>query len=237
MRWHRGSGISVCSVSLVGSMWCVLCALHVSCSVCQTEAVFVQRLILCLALVAGVQVDDSSVKSHGLKIWSGSVLLAMWLAVLIVTVVLGSTLANPPPPLLWWQVFYRTGGEQGHQQGLAVLIVRVTSLDSACMVVRASCGPSEGLLSCWLSRGLLPCKHYLTHCDVRLLCCTQPQNGFAGQVPSSMVVARWCCRCCTMMLCSRRVTPGQGCASTAPTPGSPASSFTQVRAAVTLQLR
>lgn len=102
----------------------MLCALHVSCSVCLTELSLCKGLsFVWPLLLVYMQVDDSSVKSHGLKIWSGSVLLAVWLAVLIVTVVLGSTLANPPPPLLWWQVFYRTGGEQGHQQGLAVLML------------------------------------------------------------------------------------------------------------------
>lgn len=55
------------------------------------------------------QTTDSSVRSHGLNIWTGSVLLALWLAVLVVTVVLGTSLSNPPPPLQWWQVFYRTG--------------------------------------------------------------------------------------------------------------------------------
>lgn len=56
-----------------------------------------------------LQLDDTSVKSHGLNIWAGSALLATWLVVLIVTVVLGTSLATPPPPLQWWQVFYRTG--------------------------------------------------------------------------------------------------------------------------------
>jgi chromate transporter len=49
------------------------------------------------------------VRSHGVNVYWGCALLALWVIVLIVTVVLGSTLPNPPPPLLWWQVFYRTG--------------------------------------------------------------------------------------------------------------------------------
>lgn len=35
--------------------------------------------------------------------------MALWLTVLLVTVILGSTLANPPIALKWWEVFYRTG--------------------------------------------------------------------------------------------------------------------------------
>jgi len=64
---------------------------------------------LTFTYVAVPQTSDSSVCSHGLNIWTGSVLLATWLAVLIVTVVLGTSLSSPPPPLQWWQVFYRTG--------------------------------------------------------------------------------------------------------------------------------
>lgn len=41
-------------------------------------------------------------------IWGG-ITLAVWLAVLIVTVVLGSVLPQAPLPLKWWEVFYRTG--------------------------------------------------------------------------------------------------------------------------------
>eukprot|EP00878_Enallax_costatus_P032069 GHUV01035167.1.p1 GENE.GHUV01035167.1~~GHUV01035167.1.p1 ORF type:complete len:335 (+),score=47.08 GHUV01035167.1:103-1107(+) len=52
---------------------------------------------------------DQSVKSHGLNMWQGGLLMAIWLAVLLVTVILGSTLANPPITLKWWEVFYRTG--------------------------------------------------------------------------------------------------------------------------------
>jgi hypothetical protein len=51
-----------------------------------------------------LQLDDSSVRTHGLQVWSGSVLLALWFVVLVVTLVLGATLASPPPPLQWWQV-------------------------------------------------------------------------------------------------------------------------------------
>jgi len=55
------------------------------------------------------QAYDSSIRSHGLSMFWGALLLFLWLAVLIVTVVLGSTLPNPPLPLKWWEVFYRTG--------------------------------------------------------------------------------------------------------------------------------
>eukprot|EP00775_Hariotina_reticulata_P008009 gene8009-8207_t len=52
---------------------------------------------------------DSSIRSHGLSMFWGAMLLFLWVAVLIVTVVLGSTLNNVPLPLKWWEVFYRTG--------------------------------------------------------------------------------------------------------------------------------
>eukprot|EP00878_Enallax_costatus_P038389 GHUV01043606.1.p1 GENE.GHUV01043606.1~~GHUV01043606.1.p1 ORF type:complete len:205 (+),score=11.55 GHUV01043606.1:184-798(+) len=60
-------------------------------------------------LHAVLQEADQSVKSHGLNMWQGGLLMAIWLAVLLVTVILGSTLANPPITLKWWEVFYRTG--------------------------------------------------------------------------------------------------------------------------------
>lgn len=60
--------------------------------------------VLLLLLLRSLQLNDSSVRSHGMNIWSGSALIALWLAVLIVTVVLGTSLASPPAPLQWWQV-------------------------------------------------------------------------------------------------------------------------------------
>jgi chromate transporter len=39
----------------------------------------------------------------------GGLTIAVWLVVLIVTVVLASTLPGAPLPLKWWEVFYRTG--------------------------------------------------------------------------------------------------------------------------------
>jgi len=44
-----------------------------------------------------LQAYDSSIRSHGLSMGFGALLLFLWLAVLIVTVVLGSTLPDPPP--------------------------------------------------------------------------------------------------------------------------------------------
>lgn len=39
----------------------------------------------------------------------GGILLALWLAVLIVSVVLVNVLDDPPRPLRWWEAFYRIG--------------------------------------------------------------------------------------------------------------------------------
>ncbi len=40
--------------------------------------------------------------------WTGGILLGVWVAVLIITVVLGSR-DGAPELLQWWTVFYRTG--------------------------------------------------------------------------------------------------------------------------------
>jgi chromate transporter len=58
---------------------------------------------------AGLQETDASVRSHGLNMFWGGLTIAVWLVVLIVTIVLASTLPGAPLPLKWWEVFYRTG--------------------------------------------------------------------------------------------------------------------------------
>lgn len=71
---------------------------------CCTPSLNSVRLQLVVVSAAVLQLDDTSVRTHGLKVWSGSVLLALWFVVLVVTLVLGATLASPPPPLQWWKV-------------------------------------------------------------------------------------------------------------------------------------
>jgi hypothetical protein len=93
---------------------------------------------VCLPRMCRLQTNDTSVRSHGLNIWTGSVLLAVWLAVLIVTVVLGTSLTSPPPPLQWWQVFYRTGSII-YGGGQVVLPMLYND------VVQQTCDPGTGL--------------------------------------------------------------------------------------------
>jgi chromate transporter len=85
-----------------------------------------------------LQTYDSSVKSHGLNLWTGSALLAVWVIVLIVTVVLGTSLASPPAPLQWWQVFYRTGSII-YGGGQVVLPMLYND------VVQQTCDPGTGI--------------------------------------------------------------------------------------------
>ncbi len=66
-------------------------------------------LLTGLAAFCCSQDHDNSVQSVGLNFWQGGIVLAVWLAVLIVTLVLNVTLQSPPLPLQWWVVFYRTG--------------------------------------------------------------------------------------------------------------------------------
>ena len=65
-------------------------------------------------------------------------LLALWLVVLIVTVVLGTSLSSPPPPLQWWQVFYRTGSII-YGGGQVVLPMLYND------VVQQTCDPATGV--------------------------------------------------------------------------------------------
>ena len=53
--------------------------------------------------------DDASVRSHGLNMWWGGALLALWAATLIASVVLVGALGAPPFLLQLWEAFYRTG--------------------------------------------------------------------------------------------------------------------------------
>lgn len=53
--------------------------------------------------------SDESIRSHGLSRFWGAVLLAVWIVVLIVTIVLRNALPSPPLLLKWWEAFYRIG--------------------------------------------------------------------------------------------------------------------------------
>lgn len=53
--------------------------------------------------------SDESIRSHGVnRVW-GAILLAVWVAVLVVCIVLVSALKPAPLLLRWWEAFYRIG--------------------------------------------------------------------------------------------------------------------------------
>jgi chromate transporter len=60
--------------------------------------------------VAQSTTDDTSIRSHGLSRLWGAALLALWVAVLIVSVVLANALKpNAPVLFKWWESFFRVG--------------------------------------------------------------------------------------------------------------------------------
>jgi len=68
------------------------------------------------------QTDDASIRSHGLGRVSGGLLLGLWAAILVVTIVVVRTIPNPPVLFRWWEAFYRIGSiiYGGGQVGFAL---------------------------------------------------------------------------------------------------------------------
>uniref|UniRef100_A0A383W4R4 Chromate transporter n=1 Tax=Tetradesmus obliquus TaxID=3088 RepID=A0A383W4R4_TETOB len=128
------SGVAAVGVALVASaakgMASKLCAgplLSIICTLAAVIAYYWPKAYTFPALIAAgglatlgwsyykkqtpppVKETDASVRSHGLNMVWGGITIAVWLIVLILTIVLASTLPNAPLPLKWWEVFYRTG--------------------------------------------------------------------------------------------------------------------------------
>lgn len=83
-----------------------VCQHHISCQQSTLYRLISDVGVSCMVLL---QDEDKSIKTHGLNMWAGGILLGIWVAVLVVSIVLVNAIPNPPDLLRLWEAFYRTG--------------------------------------------------------------------------------------------------------------------------------